>query len=351
MIKINNKTKLLLTIIFSILGVYFGFHYILPLFTPFIIAYFIAWILLPIVRFLNKKLLIPRSIGAILTLGLFGSALFWVGCKLCNILKYQAITLIRNTPVYLTRISGFLDNICGSCDHLFGIQLGTIRGLFDDNMENVIILVRTEILPTFTSQSIKYAINILGVIGIVIFTIVAIFLLIKDDAEYKKSFSSTIYYPSIHKVTSKLAETGIAYLKTQGIMMIFIAIWCTLGLWLIGNKYAILVGIGIGIFDAFPVLGSGLILVPWSIFELLDKNIFAAAILLTIYVGCQIIRQILEPRLLGNRIGIKPIFTLMAMYVGARVFGFAGFFLGPIGLVVILTIVKEVKEGLVLNNE
>lgn len=346
---ISNKAKFIVIIILSILGVYFGFEYILPLFTPFILAYFVAWILLPVVRFLNKKLHMPRIIGGILSLILLSIIVTFVIYNLISLFMKQLTVLIKNIPIYVSVISGHIDDICSSCDNLFGIELGTVRELFDSNMENVVVLVRTEVMPEITSQSIRLAIGMLGAVGVVIFTIVSILLLIKDEAEYKRIFQRSIFYHDIHKITSKLSETGIAYLRTQAIMMIFIAGWCTLGLLLIKNKYAFLIGIGIAVFDAFPVLGSGLILVPWSIISLINKDIFPAAILLTVYLGCQIIRQVIEPRLLGNRIGIKPIFTLMSMYIGARVFGIPGFLLGPIGLVIIMTIVREVQEQLIIS--
>lgn len=345
--KLSHKTKLLLIIILSVLGVYFGFQYILPLFTPFIIAYFVAWILLPIVRFLNKKLRVPKVIGGILSLILLGTVVITGICYLGNMLINQLTILIKNIPVYLAILSGHIDAICNSWDNLFGTRLGTVRELFDSNMNNVIILIRNDVMPALTSQSLKFAIGLLGAVGVIIFTIVSIILIMKDETDYKGAFQRSLYYPDIHKITCKLSETGIAYLRAQAIMMLFVAIWITAGLFLIDNKYALLLGIGIGIFDAFPVLGSGLILVPWSIISILNKDLFSAAVLLTLYLGCQIIRQILEPRLLGNRIGIKPIFTLMSMYVGARLFGVPGFFLGPIGLVTIMTIVKSSKEDLI----
>jgi sporulation integral membrane protein YtvI len=345
--KMNHKTKFLIIIILSVTGVYFGFQYILPLFTPFILAYFIAWILLPVVRFLNNKLHVPKVIGSIVSLMVLGTAVIAAMCYLCDMFLKQLTFFIKNVPVYLAILSGHIDNLCSSCDDLFGTKLGTVRELFDSNMDNVIILIRTDVMPSLTSQSLRFAIGLLGAVGVIIFTMVSIILILKEEAEYKNAFKRSVFYPDIHKITSKLSETGIAYLRAQAIMMVFVAIWITAGLLLIKNDYALLLGIGIGIFDAFPVLGSGLILVPWSILSILNKDLFSAAVLITLYFGCQIIRQVLEPRLLGNRIGIKPIFTLMSMYVGARLFGVPGFFLGPIGLVTIMTIVKETEEEII----
>ena len=113
------------------------------------------------------------------------------------------------------------------------------------------------------------------------------------------------------------------------------------GFYIINNKYALLVGIVIAIMDAFPVIGSGLFLVPMSIIKLLGGHFFDAVIVLLLYGLCEMVRSIIEPKILGDRIGLKPIFTLIAMFVGFRVFGLLGFLMGPLGLVIIKTILEE----------
>jgi sporulation integral membrane protein YtvI len=344
MININNKQKLLYVIIVAIVGVYIGFEYILPLFTPFVLAYFIAWILLPVVRFLNNKLKMPRLIAGILSLSLLGTAVVWALCNIINMLIGQLIVLLKNMPIYLSILTHHVDTFCNGCDRLFGIKLGTVRGFFNSNADGMLNIIKTKIMPMITSRSLSIAIGMVGLVAILLIILVSILLFIKDEDEYGQSLKRSVFYPDIHVVTSKLSETGVAYLRTQAIMIIFISIICSAGLLLIHNKYALLIGIGIGIFDAFPILGSGLILVPWAIISFINKDIYSAAILLTLYLGCQLTRQFLEPRLLGNRIGIKPVYTLMSMYVGVKVFGFTGFFLGPIGLVIITTIVKEYEN-------
>lgn len=350
MITINNKTKLLFVLITAILGVYLGFQYILPLLIPFILAYFFAWCLLPIVRFLNYRFHLPRIVGGILSIGLLGIAIGWLICYLGNIFMHQLVILFQNMPIYLSIISGRIESFCNGCDKFFGCQVGSVREFMNSSMENMLFMVKTDIIPSLTSHSLNIAIGIIGIIGMIIIIIVSILLLIKDEDDYNKSFKSFAFYPEIHLVTKKISETGIAYLRAQGIMMIFISILCSVGLLLLKNKYALLIGVGIGIFDAFPVLGSGLILVPWSLISLMNKDLYSAAVLMSLYLGCQIVRQCLEPRLLGNRIGIKPVFTLMSMYVGIRLFGFPGFLLGPLGLVIITTITKESEKRLSLKS-
>ena len=77
---------------------------------------------------------------------------------------------------------------------------------------------------------------------------------------------------------------------------------------------------------------------------LINGNLFAAAVLITVYLLCQIIREVTEPKLIGDKIGIKPLYTLISMYIGLRLFGIAGFILGPIGLITITAILKGVND-------
>jgi predicted PurR-regulated permease PerM len=107
----------------------------------------------------------------------------------------------------------------------------------------------------------------------------------------------------------------------------------------------LLLGIGVAIFDAFPVLGSGLVLVPWAIIGLLKGNYVQAVILAVMYVLCLLVREGLEPKLLGNRIGIPPLYTLMAVYVGVELFGLWGVILGPFGLVIIRAVLDMENDG------
>ena len=316
----------------------------LPLFVPFIFAYFLAWILRPVVSILHKKLKIPLVIGGVVGVVLFSLALFSIIVFLVRALINQAMLFIKNLPVYEEYLTGQIDGICKTCDKMFRLKGGSVRGIFDQGMDSMTGYVQSEVLPKLTEQTIKIAIGISGLLAILLIILIATVLFIKDMEEYKNGLRKSEFYPAVHKVTTKLSDTGIAYLKTQLIIMSVIATINTIGFFIIKNPYALLVGLFVGIFDAFPVLGSGLILVPYSIIMLLQKKFFAAAIIMTVFVLCQITREILEPRLLGNRIGIKPIYDMIAMYVGVQLFGVIGFFLGPLSLVIIRTILNEAMK-------
>ena len=142
----------------------------------------------------------------------------------------------------------------------------------------------------------------------------------------------------------RLSAAGVAYLKTQFIIMLLVAIVCTVGFWFVKREYALLLGIGVAVLDAFPVLGSGMILVPWAVVCLLKGSYVQVAILIAMFLLCMLVREGLEPKLLGNRIGIPPLYTLMAVYVGVELFGLWGVILGPFGVVIIRAVSESEKE-------
>ena len=142
----------------------------------------------------------------------------------------------------------------------------------------------------------------------------------------------------------RLKSAGLAYIKAQGIIIFLIAVVMSVGLLLMRNNYAILLGIGISVFDAVPVMGSGIILVPWALVEIARGNFFGASVLITLFVIATFLREILEPKLLGKELGMKPLFVLIAVYVGAKLFGIGGILLGPVALTVLKATDDAIRE-------
>jgi sporulation integral membrane protein YtvI len=340
----SNVVKWFITIGVITACVYLGFRYLLPLIFPFLVAYFLAWIIRPVTELLNRRFKIPRIVGGafslILLVGVFGTAF----CMLINILIKQAIEFVKNIPVYLGIIADKLDNICKYCDGLVGFNDGTLRAVVDDNIVNTINMVKTEVMPKITKHTISITVKMVGFIGVILIVLVAAVLIAKELPGFHEKYERNNLYKDIHKVTIKLSEAGIAFLRCQLIIMSIVAVICVCGLYFIKNEYPVLLGLVIAFMDALPILGSGMVFIPWAIIMLINGNIYTAAILVTIFLICQVVREILEPKLIGNRIGIKPLYTLISMYIGVKLFSIAGFFLGPIGLLIIMTVYKVVNE-------
>ena len=105
-----------------------------------------------------------------------------------------------------------------------------------------------------------------------------------------------------------------------------------LGLTVIGVDCSLLIAFLISVFDVLPVLGTGGIMIPWTILTALQGNYPLSAGLLTVYLIITVIRNIIEPKIVGSQIGLHPVVTLSSMFVGAQLFGVLGLFGFPIGL-------------------
>jgi sporulation integral membrane protein YtvI len=137
-----------------------------------------------------------------------------------------------------------------------------------------------------------------------------------------------------------VAKSGVlkaigGYVRAECMLMCIVAAICVTGLVILKSPYALLLGIIISIIDALPVFGSGAIFWPWCLYSVLVGDYKMAIGLAVIDIIVIIVRQILEPRILGNQIGLHPLATLMSIFIGLKVFGIFGFIIGPVILVTI----------------
>ena len=329
----NRKWKNILIILGTAGVVYISFYYLLPLVVPFVFAFVFAKITQPVVQKLHKCCHINEKIGSlliiILFLGAIGSFFFYIG----YICIGQLADLLKNAPSHMGACIRLCERTCGRVDNLLGLRAGDTYVWVENSLSDMDVQISQVYLPKLTGCIPKMLVT-LGQWGADFIVFIMATLLISFDRE------SSLRYRGLMPFIRRLKTTGLAYLKAQGIIIFIVAAVCVAGLLLIKSPYAILIGITIGIVDAFPIFGSGSILIPWAIIELIQKDMFHGAVLITLYVVTLLLREILEPRLMGKEMGLKPLYILMSVYVGIKLFGLGGILLGPIGL----TILKTVAE-------
>lgn len=333
--------------------VYLGFRYLLPLFLPFLLAYCFAAVLRKPVRFLWRRLKVKPAVGGAILLTVLllvaGSGIAYA----VKLLLQQFAAFVGNYDSFVAEWDGYMTTACNYFDSIFRLESGQAFSILSDGMDGIALFFREELIPFLTRNSIKAAVSVTELAASIIVIAVSVLLFLRDMVEIKtpmpaleKEERPMLYFleKEWHQVKGELSGAGIAYMKTQAILFLLISTVCCLGLLLIRNPYALLFGIGIGVFDAFPVLGSGLILGPWAVICFIRGNAFAGAILLTLCGICQFLREYLEPKLLGEKMGIRPVQSLMAIYIGYELFGLMGLFLGPFGLVLIKSLWRVSEE-------
>ena len=119
---------------------------------------------------------------------------------------------------------------------------------------------------------------------------------------------------------------------------------CGIGMAILRIPYAPLWALGVCLVDAFPILGTGTVLLPWSLISLLQGNGARAVGLLGIYITVTVVRSVLEPKLLGRHLGLDPLVTLMALYAGFKLWGIGGMILSPLLAVTAIQLVPDRKQ-------
>lgn len=315
------------------------FRFLLPLVLPFVLAYFCAKLVSPLVCFLTKRLKWKKKVSSILVVVVTVGAVIGFVSYVGNLVIRQSIMLLQRIPIYGQMADRTVEELCCRCDRVLDLSVGTSYQYVEAQTIRLYQNIGSDMIPKLSS----YAMGMLkwvaqAGIGIFIFFVSTMLILLDE------SFGRVP--EKLRPFAGRLKSAGLAYIKAQGIIIFIIAVVMSVGLMLMGNDYAVLFGIGIAVFDAFPVVGSGIVLVPWALIKIMGGEFYSAAILATLFVIATFLREILEPKLLGKELGMKPIYVLAAVYVGAKLFGVGGILLGPLAL----TVLKAVDE-MISDNE
>lgn len=327
------------------IGVYCCFRFLLPLFLPFLLAYFMVYCLNPVMTYAKEHLRLPKNIVdygililAILCVLTVFSLILW---KILDQLRL----LFSNFPVYKQLLSKLchdrLHTVCRCMDQYLGLDMGTTTAFLTEQFQALgkkYHLLFSEKAGKTLLSCLSSSIQFFAFTG---FFVVAMFILVKEMKPLREGIRKSSHYPSLHLIYERMKKSGFTYLKTELLILVLNWILCSFGIFLLHNPYFFLIGAIIALFDALPIVGSGLFLIPWSIFYLLQSDYPAAIILLITFLTTLFIREILEAKLLGKGMGVNPFIMLLSIYVGIHLFGAAGIFLGPLGSVLIQTFMAE----------
>ncbi|MBP3888283.1 MAG: sporulation integral membrane protein YtvI [Cellulosilyticum sp.] len=318
--------------------------HIIGLFAPFIVAWIFASLLNPVVTWAYQKFKVPRGIGTILSMLSILSGLLAIIYIVVQKLWEQIVNFTKMLP----EIS---DEMIHQLNHIelnLGDRLQLIPGAYAlTNLDGIIEKVIESLSSFLTSVIPTIYGGISKVPDIILFTIVmflATFFMTRDfyniKAFVKAQFSDTIIDKIVIMQRGVVGAIG-GYVRTQLILMSITFCICLVGLFLFGIEYALLLSVIIAIIDAFPVFGSGTILIPWAVYNLIVGHYSIGLGLLGIYGIIFVTRQIMEPRILASQIGVYALVTVMAVYIGYKTIGFFGLIVGP-ALVVVLQMLQNV---------
>ncbi len=155
----------------------------------------------------------------------------------------------------------------------------------------------------------------------------------------------------VRSILASVADALRGYLRAYGLIFLLTFTELLVGFLIVGVRYAFLLAVLIALLDLFPVLGSGAVLLPWSIVSFLSGNVRVGAGLLILLGVITLVRQIAEPKIVGNSLGLHPLVTLGAMYVAFRLFGAIGLVLGPCAALIAKVILQQSCSDIPTSSE
>lgn len=327
------------------------FRYLLPLVSPFLLAWLTALVIKPSACALASKLRVswrgkmvgvPAGAVGLLELGAIGGAaaclLYFGGKRLLQ----EVIMLADRFPRWLEQMDRHLTGACRRVERMLSLEPDTMVCIARDMVRSLGGALKQETMPYLMGNSFSAARYCVGFCVIMVLYVVGVMLFIQEIDMWKEKMARSVFREEFDRIIRLLRRAGNAYVRTQGIIMILTSVVCMAGFFLLGNPYYILAGAGLGLLDALPVFGTGTVLIPWTILCFLRGRWGRGSMILAIYLICYFLREMLEARLMGNQVGLTPLETLVSIYVGLKLFGLLGFILGPVGLLIVKEFAKPV---------
>ena len=323
------------------LAVYLVMRYLLPLVIPFLIAFFIAKQLYPLVEKFRKRLKLKRGIAIAVILLLFLAVLLWLLWLLGRNLVLQLRQLSEDMPTYQDQVIILWGGFCSRVEVLVGMKAGTLDGKVMETIPKLWDNVKGTLLPSLIGSSVSWIKGLIVLGAVLIVVGISTLLFVKEYDALKLGLEKSVLGRSVLAVFRRVYQAGGGYLKAQVLIMLVVSGVCIIGLFCTGNPYALLAGIGIGLCDALPFLGTGTIFIPWAVIEIINGRYVMAAVYAVIYTIANLTRELLEPKLVGDKLGMPPLAVIVSVYIGLGIFGLWGFALGPLSYILIREIRRE----------
>lgn len=315
---------------------------LLKFFMPFVIGWLIALIANPLVRFLDRKLKIVRKHSSVIIVVVVLTVVIGLLYLLISKLSIELISLLKELPELYEAIRGEVNEAFVNVEHLISKLPGGLRDAvyqFHENLGSYMSsLVQKIAFPTVTvAGNVAKRIPAAMVYSIVVVLSSYFFIVERDKILFvlrKMTPPGAVkYFAFFHKDIRRLIA---GYFLAQFRIMFVVAGILMIGFLVLGVPYGIWLAVLISILDFLPLFGTGTALLPWAFVKLLSGDYAFAVGLILLYVLTQVVRQIIQPKIVGDSMGLPPLMTLFFLYLGFKLNGISGMILAvPFGIVVL----------------
>ncbi|MFP4660973.1 MAG: sporulation integral membrane protein YtvI [Halanaerobiales bacterium] len=312
-----------------------SFYYL----TPFVIAVLLAGFINPAVNTIEKHLGLDRPFAAFLVLSFFISLFLLLFILGVTQIYLELNKLLHNLPDYnsiASRLNWILQQNSRLEDFLNSMKMSPlIKESIHDNFQVLYQTLRESVI-----YIVNYILNILSklplILTVLILSCIATYFISRDRDiinDFIMSFFPPHFRSKIFKIEKELISSAIGFIRAELILILITGFVITVGLFLIGSDYALVLGLTAAVLDLVPVIGPGLLFLPWIIINIITGELLMALKLLVIFALTSVFRQGIEGKIIGFHLGLHPLATMMSFYIGYRLMGTAGFIIGPAALV------------------
>lgn len=321
-------------------------------FAPLIIAWIIAMMANPFVRFLERRIKIMRKHGSAIVIVFVIVVIVGLLYAVLGTLFSQIGSMIDTLPDVYETVLDNLQAFAQSLHKKYHIIPGNINKLFSDNQSKIndyiLALLNSIQSPFSTVSSVASSFIDMFILSILTLMLAYFFTAGNDKikALVKKCMPESINN-SIALIKNTVFTAIGGYLKACLQIMVIMFLILFMFFWVMKIDYAAPIALITSILDFLPFIGTGFVLLPWAAYSAITGTYLKAAVLIIAYFATMLIRRLLEPKLVGDSVGMSPFLTLVSMFIGYRLIGMLGLIVGiPVGM-----ILKEFyDEGLFDNT-
>lgn len=314
-------------------AVYLGMKYIVPIVLPFFVGLILARFLYPLAQMLEKKTSLGKMMSRSVTYVIFLAVVGGIVIGILYICYRMGSNCLNDLTYFIENMKNIFGRCCDRLEEMSRFSTEAIKRTVNEEVADL------------TGGAMKYSKDaggyVLSLVAKVFVTFVATLLILNDYEKITGELKKTRAGRRIVDMLLDMKKASGAYLKAQLCIIALVIVVCVVGLLLLRIPNALWIGIAIGLCDALPFLGTGTVFVPWALIEILLGGYGKVAGFLGLYLICSFIRQILEPRFVGQRLGVPPLVVLMSIYIGIQVYGAGGVILGPVSALILYEVYKK----------
>ena len=305
----------------------------------------------PLIRFLMRKLKLKRKQSSIVVIifimGIIIGLITWTVSSLIS----EGSSLLNNINEYVEITTKKIQDMIAQIN-IKNLNIpDAVLSAIENSSKDLLNMLASELQNII--KSLLNFITSIPTIGIYLsVTFLALYFMCTDKVymiDQLEHHLPEVWVKKLYRHLKDLVKVLGGYLKAEATLIIISFVISLIGLYIfhfagLNVKYPLLYAVAIGFVDALPIFGSGTVMVPWAIIEGFNGDIKLGIAVLGLWIVMSIIRQLIEPRIVGNHIGIHPIFTLIAMYTGFKLIGVIGLFIGPIALIILKNIFSAILD-------